>query len=357
MDASKKKKYGAIALCLVIGLLATLSTSLQDSLFGRTVIGGPMVALLAAMIACNLLPQLDKDFKAGTTFASKKFLNWGIILTGATLSFADILGTGVKALPLILFNIALSFTVALLVGKKLGVSKNTSVLVGGGTCICGGTAIATLSRIIKAAEEEIAFAMAAIFLFDTLAAFSYPYLADALHLTENQFAFLSGTAINDTSSVAGAQATYVALNGLGDWNGALNVKLVRTTMLIFVALAWTILMARQARAEGQAAGGGDSLWAVVKKTFPMFILGFVIMAGLNTFGLFNFAVGGSTAGSWLGKLAKFLFASALAGVGFKIKFKDVFSKGVKPIALGGITWVCVAATSMLFIHLFAGYVG
>ena len=72
---SSTKKYGAIALCLVIGLLATLSTSLQDSVLGRTVIGGPMVALLVSMIACNLLPQLDKDLKAGTTFASKKFLN------------------------------------------------------------------------------------------------------------------------------------------------------------------------------------------------------------------------------------------------------------------------------------------
>lgn len=98
--SSSSKKYGAIALCLVIGLLATLSTSLQDSLLGRMVIGGPMVALLVSMITCNLLPKLDKDFKSGTTFASKKFLNWGIILTGATLSFADILGTGVKALPL-----------------------------------------------------------------------------------------------------------------------------------------------------------------------------------------------------------------------------------------------------------------
>lgn len=354
MNASTKK-YGAIGLCLVIGLLATWSTSLQDSLLGRTVIGGPMVALLVSMIACNLMTNVDKDFKAGTTFASKKFLNWGIILTGATLSFADILGTGVKALPLILFNIALSFAVAMLVGKKLGVTQNTSVLVGGGTCICGGTAIATLSRIIKAAEEEIAFAMAAIFLFDTLAAFSYPYLAGALHLTENQFAFLGGTAINDTSSVAGAQATYVGINSLGDWNGALNVKLVRTTMLIFVALAWTVIMAKRARNEAGAAQ--DSLWTVVKKTFPMFILGFVIMAGLNTFGVFNFTVAGATAGKWLGKAAKFLFASALAGVGFKIKFKDVFSKGVKPIALGGITWLCVAASSMLFIHLFAGYVG
>lgn len=354
MNHASSKKYGAIALCLIIGLLATWSTSLQGSLLGRTVIGGPMVALLVSMIICNLIPSLNKDFKAGTTFASKKFLNWGIILTGATLSFADIMGTGVKALPLILFNILLSFTVALLVGKKLGVTRNTSVLVGGGTCICGGTAIATLSRIIKALEEEIAFAMAAIFLFDTLAAFTYPYLAGALNLTENQFAFLGGTAINDTSSVAGAQATYVGLNGLGDWNGALNVKLVRTTMLIFVALVWTIIMAKKAKNE---AAQQDSLFTVVKKTFLMFILGFVIMAGLNTFGVFDFMIGSATASSWMGKLSKFLFASALAGVGFKIKFKDVFSKGAKPIALGGITWLCVAASSLIFIHLFAGYVG
>jgi len=354
MNHASSKKYGAIALCLIIGLLATWSTSLQGSLLGRTVIGGPMVALLVSMIICNLIPSLNKDFKAGTTFASKKFLNWGIILTGATLSFADIMGTGVKALPLILFNILLSFTVALLVGKKLGVTRNTSVLVGGGTCICGGTAIATLSRIIKALEEEIAFAMAAIFLFDTLAAFTYPYLAGALNLTENQFAFLGGTAINDTSSVAGAQATYVGLNGLGDWNGALNVKLVRTTMLIFVALVWTIIMAKKAKNE---AAQQDSLFTVVKKTFPMFILGFVIMAGLNTFGVFDFMIGSATASSWMGKLSKFLFASALAGAGFKIKSKDVFSQGAKPIALGGITWLCVAASSLIFIHLFAGYVG
>ena len=77
--------------------------------------------------------------------------------------------------------------------------------VTGGTCICGGTAIGTLSRIIKAKEEEIAFAMAAIFLFDTLADFSYPYLIEALSFTPNQFAFVSGSAINDTSSVAGAR--------------------------------------------------------------------------------------------------------------------------------------------------------
>ena len=348
----KNKKYIAIALCLVIGFLATKSTDLQSSMLGRTIMGGPMVALLVSMIICNIVPSVGKDFKSGTTFASKKFLNWGIILTGATLSFADILGTGVKALPLILFNICLSFCIALLVGKKLGVSKNTSILVGGGTCICGGTAIATLSRIIKAHEEEIAFAMAAIFLFDTLAAFSYPYLANVFHITNNQFAFWAGTAINDTSSVAGAQATYVAMNNLGDWSGALNVKLVRTTMLIFVALFWTVMMAKSAKSESS-----ESMLSVVKKTFPMFILWFVVMAGLNTVGVFSFNIGTMTCAKLLGKIAKFLFASALAGVGFKIKFVDVFSKGSKPIALGGITWVCVCLSSLAFIMIFSGYIG
>lgn len=344
-------KILAIVLCVVVGVLANMSTDLQKAWFGRTVIGGPMLALLFSMIVCNLTPSISKDFKEGTTYCSKQFLNWGIIATGGTLSFAAIMGTGVRALPLIIFNILLSFTVAMIVGKKIGVSENTSILVGGGTCICGGTAIATLSRIIKAHEAEIAFAMAAIFLFDTLAAFSYPYLISALGFTPNQFAFVAGTAINDTSSVAGAQATYQAMIGDPAFQGALNVKLVRTTMLIFVALVWTLVMAGRAKKNG-AAAQNDSVLAVVKKTFPMFILWFVVMAGLNTAGIFS-----AKGVSLLGKLGKYLFAAALAGVGFKIKFKDVFSKGLKPIALGGITWLSVAIASYAFAFLFAGYIG
>ncbi|MDO4500003.1 MAG: putative sulfate exporter family transporter [Erysipelotrichaceae bacterium] len=352
---SKTKKYLAIALCLLIGWIAQQSTNWQSAGLGRVIMGGPMVALIIGMIICNIVPKIDKDFKTGTTFAAKKFLNWGIILTGATLSFIDILGTGVKALPLIVLNICLAFIVAIFVGKKLNVSENTSILVGAGTSICGGTAIATVAGIIKAAEDEIAFAMAAIFLFDTFAALLFPYLSVALNLTQNQFAFLAGTAINDASSVAGAQATYVALANAGDFNGAINVKLVRTTMLIFVAIAWTLIMAKK---NAGAEAKNQSLFAIVKKTFPMFILWFIVMAALNTFGLFSFTVpfAGLTAKKLLGKVAKFLFASALAGVGFKIKFKDVFSKGAKPIMLGGITWLAVAGFAMLFIFVFGGYV-
>lgn len=306
-------------------------------------------------------------------------MNWGIILTGGTLSFADIVGTGIKALPLILFNILLAFAAAFLIGRRMGLSNNTSVLVGGGTCICGGTAIGTLAGILRAKESEIAFAMAAIFLFDTISAFSYPYLAPILGMTDNQFAFWAGTAINDTSSVAGAQTTYALMNGLGDWNGALNVKLVRTTMLIFVAVFWTFYMAKLESAQNRSSKT-HSVMQTVQKVFPMFILWFVVMAALNTANLFSFQItpvalapqmieilnfvglvslsaDGIALTSLFSALGKFLFASALAGVGFKIKFREVFSKGIKPIVLGGATWTCVMLSSFLFVTIFSDYIG
>lgn len=311
-----------------------------------------------------MLPDLDKDFKSGTTFVGKKFLNLGIIMAGATLNFKEILGYGGKALPLIIFNIILAFSVAYLIGRKLQVSANTSTLVGAGTSICGGTAIATLASIIKAKEIEIAYAMTAIFLFDILAALSYPYLATSLGLTPNQFGFLAGTAINDTSSVAAAEATYNVLNNL-DINLAITVKLTRITMLIAVAVVFTIITFRKetkmndtsdnkATSTSQDTSEKLSVGQTVIKVFPKFILVFIFMAILNTVGVFQNISGASTFFS-IGY--KFLNTTALAGVGFKINFKDLVTKGVKPVILGGCTWLAVFASSFLFVLIFASFIG
>lgn len=350
-----RKSYFAIIICVIIAIIATYLSGLQN------VIGAPMIGLFIGMLIVNFLPTVDKDFKKGTTFVGKKCLTTGIVLVGATLNFTQILGYGAKALPLIIFNICLAFTVAFFVGKKLNLSTNICTLVGGGTSICGGTAIATLASIIKAKETEIAYAMTAIFLFDILAALIYPYLAGALNLTINQFGFLAGTAINDTSSVAAAEATYSALHGL-DLNLAITVKLTRTTMLIALAVIFTFLTIRkQAKIKRTSAAATEiaatqqaSISQTVLKVFPWFILGFLIMAILNTIGLFNYIDG-------LPQLFKtsykFFITTALAGVGFKIQFKDLFTKGIKPIILGGCTWLAIAASSLIFIHIFAGYVG
>lgn len=339
------KKILAIILCIVIALVATFLGGKQNY------VGAPMIGLFIGMLIYNLMPDADKDFKSGTSFAGKKFLNWGIILAGATLNFNEVVGFGAKAIPLIVFNICLSFFTAFMIGRKLGLNDNINTLVGGGTSICGGTAIATMATIIKAHEDEIAYAMTAIFVFDILAALAYPYLSTAMGLTQNQFAIFAGTAINDTSSVAAAEATYNALQGL-DLSSAITVKLTRTTMLIPLAIIVTMItIKKQSKAVGNEQA---SLGQTILKIFPWFIVIFLGMAILNTFGLFDLIPG---AGKFFKKGYKFLITAALAGVGFKIKFKDLFTKGAKPLILGGCTWFAVFLSSLLFINLFAGYVG
>lgn len=158
-------RYRALALCLVIAVVATVISKHEQY------VGASMVALIIGIVLVNCLPKswLTKSFTGGTSYVGKKYLSLGIVCLGATLSITDIFGAA-YALPLVIFNVLLAFLIANLVGRKvLHVSQNTSTLVGGGTCVCGGTAIAALSPIVRAKEEETAYAMTAIFLFDLLA--------------------------------------------------------------------------------------------------------------------------------------------------------------------------------------------
>lgn len=334
------KKNIAIVVCLLLALVATFLADKQQ------IIGGPMIGLLIGIFLVNVLPDLGKDFKAGTKWAGKKFLNLGIILAGATLNFQKVLGYGTKAIPLVLFNMALAFAVAILVGRALKQTHNTSLLVGGGTSICGGTAIATIASIIDAYEDEIAYAMTAIFLFDLLAALVYPYFAQAIGMNAAQFGFFAGTSINDTSSVAGAQETFNKIMNLNTGN-PITVKLTRTTMLIPLAVLLTLFQINKARKEDTSS---SSVGSTVMRIFPWFIVLFLVAAIINTLGWIP-----EDLGKWIGKGYKYFITAALVGVGFKIRFQDLISKGIKPVLLGGLTWLAVFASSLFFVTTFSGF--
>lgn len=349
-----------MAACAIIAFVATFLGGLQN------IIGAPMIGLFIGMIISNIKPPEEGDFKDGTSFAAKKFLNLGIIVTGATLSFREIVGFGAGALPLIIFNIILAFSIAYLVGSYLKVSRNTRTLVGGGTCICGGTAVATLSSIIEANEAEMAYALTAIFLFDIVAALGFPYIGRALALSPEQFGVLAGTAINDTSSVVAAADTFdkllgagaISAGGLSGGDLAVVVKLTRTTMLVVLAVIFTFISINEKRKKivaetiksdtsSIAADNieeNESIGRIVLRVFPWFILGFVIMALLNTVGVFPESIA-----PFIKKTSKYLVTAALAGVGFKINFRDLFTKGIKPIMLGGCTWLGLCISSMTYV--------
>lgn len=350
---AEKRKYLAILMCIAIAVLATVLSKQQ------AYVGAPMIGLIVGILIVNIVPEgkMSKEFKRGTVFAGKRYLSLGIVFLGATLAFSDLF-SAVYALPLVLFNMALAFAVSYLVGRKvLHVSGNTCALVGSGTCVCGGTAIATISPIVKAKEEETAYAMTAIFLFDLLACFMYPYLAIRLGYTPTQFGFLAGTAVNDTSSVVAAQETYAGLMGLEGYALPATIKVVRTAMIIVLALIFSVISIRNearsaARSDGQHANIGKIMW----KALPKFILAFVAMIAVNTILRDNIAdtyFYQSLFKPLFTNGYKFFVTIALSGVGFKIKFKELFTKGLKPIALGGCTWLALFLSSLTFASLFA----
>ena len=346
---------------LIVCLIAALASMLLAGL--QSFIGAPMIGMLIGIVIANVLSDsLLSRLKKGAGFASKYLLKVGIILTGGTLSFKAVLGVGLSALPLILFNICLSFFVAYFVGKAMGVPVNTRTLVGGGTAICGGTAIATLTPIVRAKEDEMAYAMAAIFLFDLFAAIMWPYAAKALSLTARQYGFLGGLAISDTSSVTAAGATFDAITGgvtalvngeaLTGGDMAVIIKLTRTVMLVFVAIA--VMLVSMVKADKGSEDKGGSFAKRAAKAFPLFVLGFLLMAVANTFiGFGSISIGSLALSKLLSKASKYFITCALVGVGFKIKLKELFTKGARPVLLGGCTWLALAVSTLCYVLIFA----
>lgn len=347
-------RYKAIGLCLTIGFGATIIGKMQRY------VGAPIISLVIGMLLVNSLPSnvLSEKVRKEAAVVGKRCLNLGIIALGATLSIGGIFSAA-YALPLILFNLCLAFGTAYLIGKKvLNLSTNTCTLVGGGTSICGGTAIAALSPVVKAKEEETAYAMASIFLFDLLACFTFPYIALSLGMNEIQFGFFAGTAINDTSSVVAAQETFASLMNIEQYAIPATIKVVRTTLIILLVLIFSIIMIRKdAKIDDRNIKTGEkaSLIEIVWKAFPKFILWFIGAVILNTTFITHISHTGfytEIFKPFFSNGYRFFVAIALGGIGLKIKLRDILTNGIKPILLGGCTWLALFISSFLFTILF-----
>ena len=198
---SIQKKLPGIAVCLAIAI--------PSWLLGRLVpvIGGPLIAILLGMVIA-LLWSPGEMFKPGVGFTSKKVLQAAVVLLGFGLNLNVVLQTGKQSLPIIVCTIATSLVVAFVLHKLLHIDGNISTLIGVGSSICGGSAIAATAPVIGADDEEIAQAISVIFLFNVIAALIFPTLGGVLGLSNEGFGLFAGTAVNDTSSVTAAAAAW-----------------------------------------------------------------------------------------------------------------------------------------------------
>lgn len=326
-------------LCLVIAVPAWFLGQLSP------IVGGPVFAILAGMVVALFLK--DKSlFQSGITFTSKKVLQYAVILLGFGMNLSVVLNTGKQSLPIILATISISLIVAFLLHKFLHIPSKISALVGVGSSICGGSAIAATAPVIDADDAEVAQAISVIFFFNVLAAVLFPAIGEALGLSTasgEAFGIFSGTAINDTSSVTAAASTWDSLYNLGSatLDKAVTVKLTRTLAIIPI----TLILALHRAHIGKGSGGKMSL----RKIFPFFILWFAAASIVTTIA--------TTAGVDLSffapfkTLSKFFIVMAMSAIGLNTNIVKLIKSGGKPIFMGFCCWISIAVVSLLMQHL------
>ncbi len=313
------------------GIVLTAIIAIPAWLLGDIfpIIGSPVLGILFGMIlAFWKRPAL---VESGITYTSRKLLQYSIILLGFNMNLFNVFKVGSQTIILMVFTLTATFLTAFIAGKLLKVEKNTNILIGVGTAICGGSAIAAAAPVIQADDEDVARSISTIFLFNVLAAFLFPLFGHTLHMTDHNFGLWAGTAINDTSSVVAAGYTFSNAAG----NLAVIVKLTRSLMIVPVTLVLAFYTSRKKAQQSESK-------YKLSKIFPWFVLFFVAVTIINTF----LPMPEGT-GSFLSGIGKFMIVMAMASIGLNTNIVKLIKNGWKPILLGLSCWAVLSITSLI----------
>ena len=332
-----QKRAPGVLLCLAVALLAWFLVELAPAL---EIVGSAVLAILFGMVLCAVMKNKDK-VKDGVAFTSKKVLQYAVILLGFGLNLRKIGEVGLTSLPIILSTIATSLIVAFLMSRALHMPGKIATLIGVGSSICGGSAIAATAPVIEADDEEIAQSISVIFLFNVAAALLFPTLGGLLGLGNEGFGLFAGTAVNDTSSVTAAAAAWDGMHpGANTLDTATIVKLTRTLAIIPITLALALRRTARARRAGGAGEGSFSL----RRVFPFFLL-FFMLASLITTGA-SLAGVDAAAFAPFKELSKFFIIMAMAAIGLNTDLIKLVRTGGRPILMGLCCWAAITAVSL-----------
>lgn len=337
-----KKNWRGILVCLVIAIPSWLLGKIFP------VIGGAVIAIIAGMLVTMVWNDKGKA-EAGIKWTSKVILQTAVVLLGFGMNLGVIFQTGKQSLPNIIGTITISLIIAWILQRVLKVPANTSVLVGVGSSICGGSAIAVTAPVIDADDDEIAQSIAVIFFFNVLAAIFFPILGKAIGFDTmhgDAFGIFAGTAINDTSSVTAAASTWDSMWNLGSetLNKAVTVKLTRTLAIIPITLGLSLIWAKKNTKEGKQITKFS-----LKRAFPMFILYFVIAAIITTVCV-HMGINAKVFQP-VKELSKFMIIMAMAAIGLNSNVIQLIKTGGKPIIVGASCWCGITAVSLMMQHI------
>ena len=329
------------------GLGLAVAIAIASTVVGRFVpLVGSAVPEIIFGVVVGLIIRPGARLKPGIAFASKFVLQLSVVLLGTQLSISEVALVGLESLPVMLGTLVICLAAAWLFGRLLGVVGDVRTLIGVGTGICGASAIAAVAPVIGAVSADVAYAVSTIFLFNIAAVIVFPVIGHALGMSQHAFGLFAGTAVNDTSSVVAAASTY----GNTAANYAVVVKLVRTLMIIPISIGLAALVGRHGKAADQIETAEQRERSPVPvrlsprgvlHLIPWFLVGFVIMALINSTGVIPTA-----AHPALSSASIFLISVALSAIGLSTDLASLRRAGVRPLLLGALLWVTVSVSSL-----------
>lgn len=309
---------------------------LPESIAGP--IGEVIVAVGLGFVIANTV-GVPGRLRPGVKFCVSTVLRAAIVLLGARLAFSQVLAIGGEALLLIVALMATALLVAHALARVTNTPAKVASLVGVGVSVCGNTAIIATAPVIGASDEDVSTAVAVNTLFGMLAVFLYPVLGHAFGLSEPFFGTWAGTAVNDTSQVVAVGFAYGAAAG----QIATTVKLARNALMGAVIVGMGFV---------HRSGTTSSPLSLLRSSFPLFVVGFLVMAVANSVGIFK-AVSDATGVDVVAVLttvAQFLLLVALAAVGLATSAAGLRRTGWRPFAVG---FGAATATSLVSVMLIA----
>lgn len=284
-----------------------------------------LLGILLGLAQLNPVPQLTKPLSA-------KLLQASVIGLGAGMNLVVLIRVGASGILYTIVGIALTFALGIFLGRRAKVPRDITLLVTGGTAICGGSAIAALTGVIRPKSEDATVALATVFLLNAAALFLFPILGHFFKLDPHAFGLWSALAIHDTSSVVGAASNYDPAS----LPIATTVKLARALWIAPLALVIGWAISRNKNAPAAATSR--------RPPIPWFIFGFIAAAAIVTW-----IPSLAETGRQVAALARRLLVVTLFLIGANLTPAALRAVGVRPLVLGITLWFAVSTLTLLAI--------
>lgn len=320
---------------LLPGLL--LTCAIAGSAFAVREIPGvailsPMILSILIGIAFHNLIGTPRKAKAGVSFSLKRILRLGVMLLGLQLTAWQVVEVGGTGLAIIATTLVSTFLFTSWFGRVLGVDRKLAQLIAAGTSICGASAVIATNTVTDAPDEDVAYAVACVTVFGSIAMFVYPMLPGLLHLSPIHFGLWAGSSIHEVAQVVAA--AYQDGHQAGDF--ATIAKLSRVMLLAPVIITLGFLARERAVAHH----------AKTQVPLPWFVLGFIALIGLNSVitipASFKDVIVPTTG---------FLLSVALAAMGLETDIRKLRAKGLRPFVLGLFAFLFIASFSLILIKV------